>query len=341
MASHTILAARGTVRPKAGIPRPPASGGSPILGRLSERGLMTGYESMPSMPDMAPTHHENELLQAKPQARPAVPLASFGRKGTLEMRLARTAREIDAAQALRYRVFYEEMSATPNAEMRSLKRDFDRFDAFCDHLLVFDRSLAGVDGQDMSGAVVGCYRLLSQDVAASNGGFYTAGEYNLDSLLKLRDQGLRFVELGRSCVLPAYRTKPTIELLWHGIMQYVATHHLDVMFGCASFEGTDPAALALPLSYLHHYHPTPSGWHVRAVEERFVDMNLIPKEKIDTREAWRQLPPMIKGYLRAGCTIGNGAVVDAQFGTTDVFILSHIAQMSTRYFTKFSPQPSE
>lgn len=327
MASHTLLAKVTADRLKAGLPgvAPRANAGARVL---------TGFEHMTSPhPDATVTQLPEAVARAKAGAAPV----SFARKGSLEVRLAGSAREIDAAQALRYRVFYEEMSAHPDAETRATKRDRDRFDEFCDHLLVFDHALAnGAEGDDLPlGAVVGCYRLLRQDVAERHGGFYTASEYDIAPLLARVGGDLRFLELGRSCVLPPYRNKPTVELLWHGIAQYVAMHNLDVMFGCASFEGTNPADLALPLSYLHHFHMTPPEWYVRALPDRYVEMNLIPKDEINPREAWRTLPPMIKGYIRAGCYIGDGAVVDQQFGTTDVLILFPVTQIAERYLTKF------
>jgi len=263
---------------------------------------------------------------------------SYGRRGQLEVRLARSASEIDAAQAIRYRVFYEEMSAKADETTLASKRDADRFDDICDHLLVIDhdRVEGNIDanGEIPRDAVVGCYRLLRQEVAEKHGGFYTANEYEIGPLLK-RFPDLRFLELGRSCVLPPYRTKPTVELLWHGIMHYVTEHNLDVMFGCASFEGTDPDALAIPLSFLHHNHAAPPEWNVRALPDLYVEMNRVPKEELNPREAVRMLPPMIKGYLRAGCYIGDGAVIDYQFGTTDVLILFPVSQISDRYLSKF------
>ncbi|MCF8469746.1 MAG: GNAT family N-acetyltransferase [Parvibaculum sp.] len=274
------------------------------------------------------------LAKAAAMAQPL----SYGRKGALEVRLARSPREIDAAQAVRYRVFYEEMSATPDAETKARKRDFDRFDDICDHLLVVDHTLAPggevEDGALPPEAVVGCYRLLRQEVAEREGGFYTASEYDIAPLLA-RHADLNFLELGRSCVLKPYRTKPTVELLWHGIMHYVTQHKLDVMFGCASFEDTDPESLAAPLSYLAHHHAAPDDWKVRALPDRYVEMNLVPEDKLDPRKALRALPPMIKGYLRAGCYIGEGAVIDYQFGTTDVLILFPVTQISDRYLTRF------
>jgi len=255
---------------------------------------------------------------------------SFGRRGPLEVRLATSPAEIDAAQALRYRVFYEEMSATPDAAAKATKRDADKFDEFCDHLLVIDHDRPADD------AVVGCYRLLRQEVAEAHGGFYTAGEFDIAPLLAKAGPGTKFLELGRSCVLEPYRNKPTVELLWHGIMHYVAKYDMDVMFGCASFEGADPEVLAAPLSYLYHEHLTPKDWYVRALDTKFVEMNKKPKSEVNLREALRALPPMIKGYIRAGCYIGDGAVIDRQFGTIDVLILFPVKQINQRYFSKFS-----
>jgi putative hemolysin len=257
--------------------------------------------------------------------------------GALEVRLAETEEEVAAAQRLRYRVFYEEMDATPSPEMRAMRRDFDRFDAICDHLLVVDRDAHDEDGQP---AVVGTYRLMREVHAEKAGGFYTAGEYDIAAMLKALPPGTRMLELGRSCVLKPYRVKAaTMQLLWRGVMTYVARFSVDLMFGCASLGSTDPDALKLPLSYLHHFHPAPKDVQVRARAERYVEMNRMPKEDIDPREALRSLPPMIKGYVRAGAGIGEGAVVDSQFGTTDVFIYLPVAKISARYRNRFGKLP--
>jgi putative hemolysin len=253
--------------------------------------------------------------------------------GSLEVRLAETEAEVEAAQRIRYRVFYEEMSAVPTPSMREARRDFDKFDAFCDHMLVVDRDAHDADGQHR---VVGTYRMMRDVDAARAGGFYTANEYNIESLMRSIGRGTRLLELGRSCVIKSYRSKPvTVQLLWRGIGAYTKRFTIDLMFGCASLAGTDPQSLALPLSYLHHFHPMPEGMHVRARPELFVDMNLMPKDAIDQKDALRALPPMIKGYVRAGACIGDGAVVDRQFATTDVFIYVPTAKMDDRYRSRF------
>lgn len=253
--------------------------------------------------------------------------------GALEVRLAETENEVEAAQRLRYRVFYEEMSAIPSPAMRESRRDFDRFDNFCDHMLVIDRAAFDEDGQP---AVVGTYRLMRDVDAVRAGGFYTAGEYNIAPMLARVEADSKLLELGRSCVLKQYRARPsTMQLLWRGVGVYLRRFSIDVMFGCASLPGTDPKALALPLSYLHHKHGMTGAWRVSARPELYVGMNLMAADAIDAKEALRALPPLIKGYIRAGASVGDGAVIDRQFGTTDVFIYFPLAKISERHRNRF------
>jgi putative hemolysin len=247
--------------------------------------------------------------------------ASLDRSGALEVRLATSAREVEEAQRLRYDVFYREMSAKPSPEMLASGRDFDEYDPFCQHLLVVDH--------DEGGKIIGTYRLMTSEGAAHSKGFYTAGEYDISTLLQAR-AGQKLLELGRSCVLKPYRTGPTMQLLWRGLLVYLIRNDIALMFGCASLPGTDPSALALQLSYLYHFHLTSEIGRVRALPDRFVPMNLIPKDQIDEAEAIHALPPLVKGYLRTGASIGDGAVIDHQFGTTDVFIYLPVADANPR-----------
>ena len=247
--------------------------------------------------------------------------------GNLVARLAEDDSEIEAAQALRYRVFYEEMSAHPSPEVEAAKRDFDRFDEICDHLLVVDRQRT-----DLPGGVVGTYRLLRSSVADQNGGFYTADEYDISRIVGIPGETL---ELGRSCVEEDYRNRPTMQLLWQSIAQYVFRYDIGLMFGCASMPGTDPHSLSLPLSYLYHYHLAPPALRPRALDERYVDMRLLPEEEIDQRRALAELPPLIKGYLRLGGFVGDGAVVDYDFNTTDVSILVKTDLVTDKYLKHY------
>ena len=257
---------------------------------------------------------------------------SLGRMGPLEVRLAQDKRDVKRAQRLRYKVFYKNGTAIADAATMLARRDKDAFDKICDHLLVIDHAAKPT----LSGRqpVVGTYRLLRHEMAMTNGGFYTQNEFDLDGILH-QHPGLRFLELGRSCVLDRYRTKRTVELLWQGIWSYVRQNRFDVMIGCASFEGTDPDQLALPLSFLHHHARAPNEWRARAHGARYVEMNRMPKEAIDQKAALRALPPLIKGYLRGGCLIGDGAFVDRQFDTTDVFIYLPVKDIDPRYKSRF------
>jgi len=253
--------------------------------------------------------------------------------GALEVRLAETEHEVEQAQRLRYTVFYEEMSAIPSPQMRELRRDFDKYDDVCDHLLVVDRDAHDEDGQPL---VVGTYRLTRKKDADRVGGFYTSSEFDLSAMLAGLPEDTKSLELGRSCILKSYRARPgTMQLLWKGLMAYVARFDIDLMFGCASLPGTDVAEMTLPLAYLHHFHPMPAHLKVRAQPDLYVEMNRIPKEAIDEREGIRSLPAMLKGYVRAGCCIGEGAVIDRQFGTTDVFIYFPLSGLDARYKSRF------
>jgi putative hemolysin len=245
------------------------------------------------------------------------------RSGGLQVRLAETAADIDAVQALRYRIFYESLGAQPLPEMLRRRRDFDRFDNDCDHLVVLDLG----NGRG-SNPVVGTYRLLRRDAARRLGGFYSADEYDIAPIVSHEGE---ILELGRSCVDAAYRHRPAMQLLWSGIAAYVFHHDVRLMFGCASLPGTDPDTLATPLAYLHHYHLAPSALRPRALCERYVDMRRLLIGAIDPGQALAALPPLIKGYLRLGGFVGDGAVIDQQFNTTDVCILVKTDLITAKY----------
>lgn len=247
--------------------------------------------------------------------------------GSLEVRLAASAAEIAAAQELRYRVFYEEMGARPTPEMAALSRDFDAYDASCDHLLVIDHKRG--PGPE---SVVGTYRLIRRAAAEKVGRFYTTGEFDVSRII---DYPGEVLELGRSCVDAGYRTRPTMQLLWRGIAAYVFHYDIALMFGCASLHGTDPQKLALPLSYLYYHHLAPPALRPVALPEVAVDLRLMPEQDIDPREALGLLPPLIKGYLRLGGFIGDGAVIDHQFNTTDVCIVVKTDLVTEKYYRHY------
>jgi putative hemolysin len=262
----------------------------------------------------------------------------YGRIGNLEVRLAQSRADVKLAQRLRYQVFFEEMSAIPSRLAKFRRRDEDRYDAVCDHLLVVDLDKTArrrPHGRPAVPKVVGTYRVLRQDAAERSLGFYTASEYDIAPLLRAKSPNYRFMELGRSCVLAPYRGKRSVELLWHGLWTYVREHGIDVMIGCASFEGTDPKAHAMALSFLHHHARAPEEWRCAAHEKLAVSMNMLDKSAIDAKAALKAMPPLIKGYLRLGAYVGDGAVIDRQFGTTDVLIILPVEKIDPRYFEHY------
>ena len=146
----------------------------------------------------------------------------------LELRLARDARDLAAAQRLRYEVFVEELGAGGPGVDHAARRESDAFDADCDHLLLIDPRR---DPGTLSD-VVGAYRLMPPEKA---GRYYSEGEFDLSTL---RASGRRLLELGRSCVHRDHRGGAAMLMLWNGLADYVRERRIEVMFGPASFHGT-------------------------------------------------------------------------------------------------------
>ncbi len=234
------------------------------------------------------------------------------------LRLARTEADVAAAQRLRYEVFVDELGGTGPMVDHVRRREIDRFDAHCDHLLL----LAKTGGFE---TVVGTYRLMRSDAAGRAGGFYTEGEYDLTPLLR---SGRRLLELGRSCVRRDHRGGTAILQLWTGLSDYIRRHHVDILFGTASFHGTDIAALAGPLSILHYRHLAPPELRTRALPAAYQRMDLLPEAQIDRADAMRATPALIKAYLRLGGVVGDGAFVDHAFNTVDVCLVMDTARLN-------------
>jgi len=265
----------------------------------------------------------------------AEPRAGFAelRAGNLGVRLAVTPAEIDAVQALRFRVFYAEMGAVPGRDAAATRRDRDAYDLAADHLLVIDHTIGpGAEG------VVGTYRLIQREAAAKLGGFYTASEYDIGLIERFPG---RLLELGRSCVDAAYRDRVVMQLLWRGIAAYVFEYRIDLMFGCASLPGIDPDGLAVELTYLYDNHLAPPALRPRALPHRFVEMHRLQVTTVEPRRAFAQLPPLIKGYLRLGGFVGDGAVIDTQFNTTDVAIVVKTDLVTDKYYRHYERQLRE
>jgi putative hemolysin len=247
--------------------------------------------------------------------------------GDFEVRLAKTAEEIDAAQRLRYRVFYEEMSAHPTPEVAAQRRDFDPFDEVCDHLLVLDRRR----GEGPEG-IVGTYRLFRREHAEKMGRYYSSAEYDITKIVEYPGE---ILELGRSCIAKDARNTATMQMLWRGIALYAHHYNIQLMFGCASMPGTDPTQHVQALSYLYHHHLAPPELRARALPHRYINMDMIEPGSYEPRKALARVSPLIKGYLRLGGFVGDGAVIDSEFDSTDVFIIVKTELVTEKYMRHY------
>ncbi|TDK45145.1 GNAT family N-acetyltransferase [Antarcticimicrobium luteum] len=234
------------------------------------------------------------------------------------VKIAETEAELRAAQALRYDVFVRELGGSGEMVDHDAGLERDRFDPFFDHMIVSDTA---------TGQVIGVYRLLRDDQARAAGQFYSEDEYDLSVL---KSSGRRLLELGRSCLHPDYRGGMAMFHLWSALAGYVERHRIEILFGVASFHGTDVAALAQPLSMLHHNHLAPPDLRVRAQAAHFQTMNLVSEDRLDRRRAMLEVPALIKAYLRLGGFVGEGAFVDHAFNTTDVCLILDTARMNER-----------
>jgi putative hemolysin len=255
----------------------------------------------------------------------------LARAGALEARLAATGKEVRRAQGLRYRIFFEEGGAIPNPAARLTRRDLCRFDSVCDHLVVVDRMAPARDG---SPSVVGVYRLLRQDVAERNFGFYSSREFEVERLIA-RHPGMRFLEVGRACIAETHRGRRVLELLWRGLWAYARHHAIDAMIGCASLPGADPRAHAATIRWLAASGGDPSWRVAPRSDRRFTRDDDGARRGLDARALARRLPPLVKGYWRLGATFSPVPAVDAAFGATDLFVAMPLSDIEARYLKHF------
>lgn len=246
------------------------------------------------------------LIEARQQARAARPKLSVG--------LARYAWEISEAQKLRYQVFAGELGARLPTHRPGV--DQDRYDAYCEHLIVRD---------DQSNKVVGTYRILSPERARLIGSYYTESEFDLSRLQHLRPG---MVEIGRSCVHADYRTGATIALLWAGLAKYMLDHEYDYLIGCASISMADGGHAAASM-----YRNL--GEHMSPLEYRVFPRCPLPLDALNS-DLPAELPPLIKGYLRAGAYVCGDPAWDPDFNTADLPIMMPMSRLDSRYAKHFT-----
>ena len=239
----------------------------------------------------------------------------------LEVRIADSEQDILASKKLRYQVFAKEYGAVgPNVDHQQ-QIETDRFDPYVQNLILVDshRSVEHLEH------VVGVYRLMSSNAASSGCGFYSQSEFDLNPLLT---SGCSLVELGRSCVHPDYRGGMAMFQLFNGVADYVIDNGIEIMFGVASFHGTDLEPLLNPLSFLRCHHLAPKDLRVKAKRQNRDSPDFLPCELVEQRTALQAIPPLIKAYLRLGGFVGDGVYLDVEFNCTDVFLLVDTRNMA-------------
>lgn len=235
------------------------------------------------------------------------------RRPRLHVGLAQCESEIREAQKLRYRIFAEELGARLPTRLPGI--DIDLYDPYCEHLIVRDEA---------NGRIVGTYRILSPQSAKRTGGYYSENEFDLTRLQLLREG---MVEIGRSCIDPDYRTGGTIALLWSGLAHYMTQGGYRTLIGCASIGMADGGHLAANL-----YRRL--GEHMAPPEYRVFPRHPLPVEQLFNGQP-AELPPLIKGYLRAGAYVGGEPAWDPDFNTADLLIMMPMARVEERYARHF------
>ena len=234
-------------------------------------------------------------------------------RAKLHVALAATESEILEAQKLRWRVFADEMGARLPSRTPGVDRDI--YDPFCEHLIVRDEA---------NGRIVGTYRILSPEAARKVGGYYSETEFDLTRIAHLRS---RIVEVGRSCIDPDYRTGATIALLWSGLARYMQQNGHEYLVGCASIGMADGGHNAAGI-----YHAL--GTHMAPLEYRVFPRCPLPLDRIGAAEK-PEIPPLLKGYIRAGAWVCGEPAWDPDFNTADLLLLLPMSRVDSRYSKHF------
>ena len=247
-----------------------------------------------------------------------------------EVRLTRTKEERKMVRQLRYDVFVEEEGASATEEQKSLREEYDSFDRYAEYMAVFH-----------NGKIVGTYRIIDSNAAEKMGGFYTESEFNIS---KIKKTPVNIAEMSRACVAREYRENALVmRMLWAGLGEYIVRRRIGILFGVASWVGTRPVEAAQAISYLYYNHLSPIALRATVLAENFAPgvnqkqsrMNILPRAFVEEDVATREMPPLIKGYLRLGATFGKGVFIDKPFNSYDVFVMIQTKKIDTAYQKHF------
>ncbi len=242
-----------------------------------------------------------------------------------EVRFAETSTEVKRSQELRYKVFIEEMGGRPCQSSSEQYLEKDEFDDHCRHLILIDHKK---NGKKVIQKIIGVIRLILGSEAKLRLGFCSSREYDLNLLLSL---GQNCLELGRTCIEKPYRNSLALHYLWKGLGSYTKANDVSFLLGLASFPGNDVKKISMALSFINEKYLAPPEIRPKALKNGFIDMAIIPRSEINRSEALLQMPSLLKGYLRLGARVGEGAFIDRKLNTIDVCIIIDINQMLDKY----------
>ena len=240
------------------------------------------------------------------------------------IKIAESNFEIKKAQSLRYKIFFKEKKIKKKSFKFLLQRDYDFYDKISDHLIIIDNN------REIRDNVIGTYRLLRGNCAKLYRGFYTEQEFDISNLKK-NFSSKNILELGRSCVHPQYRSGIILKLLWQGISNYIKMYKIKILMGCASFHGTNPSKFKDEFSLLYESYRLPEDYNVKSLQSNEISFN----KNINHSTILNKLPPLIKGYLRAGGMVSENFYIDNEFETIDYCVIMLTERIVSRYQNKF------
>ena len=240
------------------------------------------------------------------------------------IKIAESNFEIKKAQSLRYKIFFKEKNIKRKNLKSLLQRDYDFYDKISDHLIIIDNN------RELKDNVIGTYRLLRGNSAKLYKGFYTEQEFDISNLKK-NFSSKDILELGRSCVHFEYRSGIILKLLWQGISKYIKIYKIKILMGCASFNGTNPSKFKDEFSLLYESYKLPKNYNIKSLQDNQISF----RKNINHLTIFNRLPPLIKGYLRAGGMISENFFIDREFETIDYCVIMLTEKIVSRYQNKF------
>ena len=241
-----------------------------------------------------------------------------------EIRFTKNKDELIESQRLRHKIFIDEIGAS-NKKIAESRIEKDKFDDYYKHLIIIDHKDSTLYPK---GKIVGVTRLMLSDEIHQAKGFYSSQEFNLSPILLTQKKCL---EIGRTCIDPIYRNTLILHYLWIEIGAFCSNNDVELLFGVASFRGNNVNKISTALSFIHHEYLAPSEIRPKALKDGFIAMNIIQKSAINKLNALKQMPSLLKSYLRLGAKVGEGAFIDKELNTIDILIIVDVLNMTKKY----------